>query len=117
MPSKEIYGAQPPIELLRQFVDAQGFYDRSKLFWKDIEDAVLCAACGPPGGGRQEISQRFTRHFSLFAIPPPSENSMEMIYESILSGFFQMNGFDKSINELCTPIVQSSIEAYKRYLC
>jgi hypothetical protein len=58
MPAREKYGAQPPIELLRQFQDLKGFYDRKKLFWKDIEDTVLCAACAPPGGGRQEVTPR-----------------------------------------------------------
>lgn len=27
MPSKEKYGAQPPIEFLRQLIDQKGFYD------------------------------------------------------------------------------------------
>jgi dynein heavy chain len=58
MPAREKYGAQPPVELLRQFQDFKGFYDRKKLFWKDIEDTVLCAACAPPGGGRQEVTPR-----------------------------------------------------------
>lgn len=58
MPARKKYGAQPPIELLRQFQDFKGFYDRKKLFWKDVEDVMLCAACAPPGGGRQEVSTR-----------------------------------------------------------
>lgn len=58
MPARERYGAQPPIELLRQFQDFRGLYDRKQLFWRDIEDVTLCAACGPPGGGRQDVTPR-----------------------------------------------------------
>ena len=49
MPAREEYGAQPPVELLRQFQDFKGFYDRDKWFWKDIVDVTLLCACGPPG--------------------------------------------------------------------
>lgn len=37
MPKLDSYGSQPPIELLRQFQDFQGFYDRDKFFWKEIQ--------------------------------------------------------------------------------
>ena len=37
MPKLDTYGSQPPIELLRQFQDFQGFYDREKFFWKEIQ--------------------------------------------------------------------------------
>ena len=37
MPRLDRYGSQPPIELLRQYQDFGGFYDRNKLFWKDIQ--------------------------------------------------------------------------------
>ena len=53
MPARETYGAQPPVELLRQFQDFK-VYDRKKLFWKDVEDTTLVVrARHPAAGGRR----------------------------------------------------------------
>ena len=44
MPQKEKYGAQPPIELLRHWLDHTHWYDRkdtSKLFLTDVVCSVL----------------------------------------------------------------------------
>lgn len=53
--------------------DQGGFYDRAKLFWKSIEDVTVMAGCGMPGGGRQDMSARFTRHLHTLSMPPTSE--------------------------------------------
>lgn len=34
MPIPEEYGAQPPLELIRQFLGMEGFYDTQQLTWK-----------------------------------------------------------------------------------
>ena len=57
----------------RSLQDQGGFYDRGKLFWKGIEDVTIMAACAPSGGGRQDMSSRFTRHMHTLCMPPTSE--------------------------------------------
>ena len=37
LPAPEVYGAQPPLELLRQFMELGGFYDTKKLAWKVLD--------------------------------------------------------------------------------
>jgi dynein heavy chain len=66
MPAVEEYGAQPPIELLRQLLDQGGFYDREQFFWKVIQKFVIISAAAPPSGGRSELTPRFTRQFHIF---------------------------------------------------
>lgn len=80
MPKLDRYGSQPPVELLRQYQDFGGVYDREKLFWKQIVDVTLCAACAPPGGGRNPVTPRMLRHFSMFCLPTPSDISLKGIF-------------------------------------
>lgn len=60
MPLKEKYGAMPPIELIRQFMDHDGWYDRNdkEKPFKNLKNLIFVSAMGPPGGGRQHVTQR-----------------------------------------------------------
>lgn len=58
---------QPPIELLRQFMDWGGWYARDNTF-KALADVQFVAAQGPPGGGRTFVTDRYLRHFNILAL-------------------------------------------------
>lgn len=113
MPNVETYGAQPPIELLRQFLDFKGFYDRDKLFWKDLTDVLLFCGGAPPGGGRSVVTQRFSRHFNVLCIPPASNAALTHIFESILSSFLGTR-FAPEVQRMCKGTVSATIEIYTR---
>ena len=83
MPKPDEYGSQPPLELLRQVIDNGGFYDRKKLFFKNIERVSYVTACGPSGGGRHAISERISRHLHTIWVPEPPESALQTIYQSI----------------------------------
>jgi dynein heavy chain len=52
MPEKEIFGAQPPLEILRQWMQYEFWYDLKKQTQRFIKDVKLLAGMGHPGGGR-----------------------------------------------------------------
>ncbi|KRX08296.1 P-loop containing nucleoside triphosphate hydrolase [Pseudocohnilembus persalinus] len=113
MPALEEYGAQPCIELLRLLVDKQGFFDRFKLFWKNIEDTTLICAGAPAGGGRNQLTPRFVRHFNVFCLPQPSDSTLQKIFGSILKEFLGSTNFSDQLKRLVDAPVNGTIDVYK----
>merc|ERR1711871_26390 len=112
MPFVQEYGAQAPIELLRQLMAQGGFYDRDKLFWKDFQDHNLIVASAPPGGGRNKVTPRFSRYFNVLCMQKASDTVLQAIFESILSGF--LSSFVTEVKDTGTNIVKATIEVYNR---
>jgi len=92
MPAKEKYGAQPPIELLRQFFDFGFLYDRKEKNPINIIDTCFLCVAAPPEGGRNKITTRFTRHFNVLVFPNAVDKTIKRIFTTILEGY--LNPFD-----------------------
>ncbi|KAL4237693.1 Dynein heavy chain 14 [Mactra antiquata] len=112
MPAPEEYGAQPPLELLRQFLELNGFYHTEKNAWKEIMDVTVVAACGPPGGGRNPVSPRLLKNFCMLAFPQPSTRSLQHIYQVQLGRFLQDGDFAQEVTECLSALVNVSISLY-----
>lgn len=37
MPTPDQFGAQAPVEFIRQLLELGGYYDTKKLFWKEVQ--------------------------------------------------------------------------------
>jgi dynein heavy chain len=113
MPSVEQYGAQPPIEFLRLFLDRQGFYERGEWMWYEVIDTTLIACAAPPSGGRANLTPRLTRRFNMFCLPEASSGTLQTIFSSILRGFLS-SGFADKVKTLDDAAINSTIEIYNK---
>ena len=111
MPKVEEYGAQPPIELLRQVVDFAGFYNRSNHMWTTVENITTLLAAAPPGGGRSPLTQRLMRHFNVLSMPQSDNETMKTIFGSILDGFLSI--FPTEVRALGRNAISATISVYE----
>ncbi|XP_071052662.1 dynein axonemal heavy chain 7-like isoform X1 [Onthophagus taurus] len=113
MPLKETYGAQPPIELLRQWFDHQMWYDLKEIVpMKLIEIQFMCAM-GPPGAGRNDVTPRFARHFNHLCIDEFQDHVMVNIFSKIMMWHLDSRGFAKEFDVCIDMIVYATLNIYK----
>jgi len=112
MPKKETYGAQPPLELIRQWFDHKGWYElKSKeKAWTKLEDVIFVAAMGPPGGGREKITMRIQRHFNLITYTELGADSISTMFQTILKHF--LHTFEANVQNQINDLVESTLNVY-----
>ena len=98
MPFKEEYGAQPPIEILRQMFIltpmGYGWYDRKGWEFRQLIDIHMLAAMCPPGGGKNDITDRYSRWFNLLFVTPFDEESLSRIFVTVVNKFMSVMARD-----------------------
>ncbi|CAJ1411101.1 unnamed protein product [Effrenium voratum] len=111
MPAKEKYDAQPPIELLRQWMDAGGWYDRKSAEFRNLVDLIFIGAMGPPGAGRPFLTGRYQRRFNLVFVTPFEQESLQRIFQSIMQWF--LGKFSGAVAGAANAVVKSTIQLYE----
>jgi len=112
MPAKETYGAQPPIEILRQYMDHGGWYDRKETSFRRLIDLQFVAAMGPPGGGRTQITQRYVRHYFMLNMNPFDSEPLEVIFGTVMEWFAKP--FGAKIKAAISSVVAATIALYSQ---
>uniref|UniRef100_A0A8C1QLQ3 Dynein axonemal heavy chain 12 n=1 Tax=Cyprinus carpio TaxID=7962 RepID=A0A8C1QLQ3_CYPCA len=114
MPAKEVFGAQPPIELLRQYFDHGNWYDLKDTSKITLTDLQLISAMGPPGGGRNAVTPRFLRHFNICSINSFSDETMVRIFSNVVTFYLRTNDFPPDCFTIGNQIVTATLEVYKK---
>lgn len=110
MPSKDEFGSQPPLELIRQWIDYGFWYDRQKQTSKYVKDMLLVASMGPPGGGRNVISERLQSRFNLINMTFPQESQIKRIFGTMINQ--KLQEFEEEVKATGDIITQATIDIY-----
>jgi dynein heavy chain len=111
MPKKEEFGAQPPLELIRQYLDHKHWYVfKPNKDYFEYEDIIYLAAMGPPGGGRNFITNRLIRHFNVISYAELLDSTIRSIYQTILGTL--MSRFDEPVRDMIERLVTGNINIY-----
>ncbi|XP_060775597.1 dynein axonemal heavy chain 2 [Neoarius graeffei] len=110
MPAVDEFGSQPPLELLRLWIDYGFWYDRQKQTQTCIKDMFLLSSMGPPGGGRTHISGRLQSRFNLINMTFPAESQIKCIYGTMINQ--KLQEFDEEVKPIGNVLTQATLELY-----
>ncbi|XP_071954985.1 uncharacterized protein [Antedon mediterranea] len=114
LPTPDEFGVQRCNELLRQLMDDKTLVTLHKPFeWRTIEGLHVLASMTTneyPSVNNSLISTRLLRHFAIFYLPEPKDNSLHAIIDSVLDGNMTKNNQQSLSQELHDCIVNGSCE-------
>ncbi|XP_053970080.1 dynein beta chain, ciliary [Anastrepha ludens] len=115
MPEVDVYGTVQPHTIMRQFMDYRQWYDRQRLQLKDIRHCQF-VACMNPTAGSFTIDPRLQRHFCVFSVSTPTEDTLQFIFGTILRSHLEnpYNSFSKEIKNMGELLVQVGIALHRR---
>ncbi|OQR84958.1 dynein heavy chain [Achlya hypogyna] len=111
LPMVDAYNTQSALALLRQLIDYEHWYDRSKFTLKHLVDCQF-VACMNPGAGSFCINPRLQRHFVTFAIALPSPTSLVTIYQTFLDG--HLSDFNDDVRRLSSSLLKAAFALHSQ---
>nr|XP_057923809.1 dynein axonemal heavy chain 2 isoform X2 [Doryrhamphus excisus] len=110
MPANDLFGSQPPLELLRLWIDYGFWFDRQKQTTTYVKKMSLLASMGPPGGGRTHISGRLQSRFNLINMTFPHDSQIRRIFSTMINQ--KLQGFKEDLKPFGGFLTQATLELY-----
>ncbi|XP_076749810.1 dynein beta chain, ciliary-like [Xylocopa sonorina] len=110
MPEVDTYGTVQPHTLIRQHIDYNHWYDRTKLTLKEIHNTQY-VSCMNPTAGSFTINPRLQRHFAVFAVSFPTEENLIMIYSQMLDQHLlnPINKFNIALMKISESLLSAAL--------
>ncbi|NWT53909.1 DYH9 protein, partial [Erythrocercus mccallii] len=113
MPEVDAYGTVQPHTLLRQHLDYGHWYDRSRLSLKEISN-VQYVSCMNPTAGSFTINPRLQRHFCVFALSNPDQDSLARIYSTILVQHLASGNFSQAVQKSAQQLIALALGLHRK---
>ena len=68
---------------------------------------------GPPGGGRNSVTNRYLRHFSVVSVTAFDNDTLSTIFSALVDWWMKKAGFSPNVTKLAKPLVAASLEVYE----
>ncbi|GBG87683.1 hypothetical protein CBR_g45837 [Chara braunii] len=111
MPAVDKYNTQPAIELVRQSIDYNGWFDKQKVVMKEILSTQYLA-CMNPTAGSFTINPRMQRHFATFAVQMPARDTLLSIFSAVVIAHFAQ--MDPDTMKLGPRVAAATVEIYEQ---
>ncbi|KAL8275155.1 hypothetical protein Esti_000905 [Eimeria stiedai] len=111
MPKPDEFGSQPPLELLRHFLEYGCWYDRSQQSLKMVLDLHFLAAMGTPEGGRASISPRLQSCFNIVPFLAPNSAQVNRIYQTLIVHKF--SDFKEDVKSIAESIAAATVALHQ----
>lgn len=83
------------------------------MSFRHLQNIQFITAMGPPGGGRNSVTNRYLRHFSVISMTAFDNDTLSTIFSALVDWWMKRSGFGSSVTKLAKPLVAASLEVYE----
>ncbi|CAG7717651.1 unnamed protein product [Allacma fusca] len=114
MPMVDEYETVQPHTLIRQHMDYGHWFDRLKIQLKDIHNVQYVASMNPTAGSFT-INPRLQRHFAVFSLGFPGQDSLQTIYKTILQQHLALHlPLQNPLHKMSSGIVNAALALHTK---
>jgi dynein heavy chain len=104
-------GTQPPLEMIRQYCDQGGVYERKSFAWNKIENVNVISAITTGG---HKVTPRLLRHFHVLYFPEPDSSQLNQILRGLIQHSDIFQSVPTELKKLFQSLVSASASLYQR---